>query len=52
MAWTIEISKLTSSDTAPPRRPHLLILPNNSNWEPSIQIYESMGPFSFKPPQY
>ena len=39
-------------DTPPPKRQHQL-LPNSCvNWGPSIQIYEPMGPFSFKPPQY
>jgi hypothetical protein len=38
-------------DTPPPKRQHQL-LPNSCvNWGPSIQLYDPMGPFSFKPSQ-
>lgn len=38
--------------TLSPINPHLLIPPNQlTNWESSIQIYESLGAFSFKPSQ-
>ena len=34
---------------APPKKPHLLILPNNStNWRPSIHRYEPIGVILFQ----
>ena len=41
LVWAFETSKPTPSDTAPPTRPHLLILPKEStNSGSRIQTYE------------
>lgn len=38
-------------DTPPPKCPYQLLPNSFINWGPSIQIYDPMRPFSFKPPQ-
>ena len=46
LAWTFETSKLTYSDTPPPVRPHLLMLPSSSAYSKLV----SGRSFSFRPP--
>jgi hypothetical protein len=49
--WAFETSKPSSSDTCPPTKPYLLVLPNESHQlGSSIQIYEPREPFSLKSP--
>ena len=51
LAWAFEPSKPTPSDTLPPTRPCLLILLILRDPLVNFQIYELIGPFSFKLPQ-
>lgn len=53
MAWTFKTwNPPTPTDTPPPTWPHLQILPKEfTDFRPSIQTREPMGPFSFQPSQ-
>ena len=46
MATVFNLSKLTSGDSLPPARPHLLI-PSKEHHQLSVQISESVGTFLF-----
>lgn len=53
LAWSSEVSKPNTNDTASPTRPHLLILPKQfQQLRPSSHICEPVGLFSFSPPHF